>query len=279
MRQDQALDRQSLAKLHQQALCFPAIHLQRPINIYIDMLSKMHLKALRLLGLHRPREAYVLLLRCCIIGVEHLPHHSQYRKHRATIRQRCNAALAVLEPLAAVASPITAPSAAAALSPSLNTLHNRLMTMGLRKHDVPSDGDCQFHSLSDQLRYHSVASVTSVPTLRSQLARFLESHCHVHMDDGSTGGSVTLMHALGYFDTASWHEYIAGVRTNAWGDAGTLLAACGLFKVCVVVLSSEGNLHTIQCPALWQVPITATLYLVHIWEVHYSSTRGLRETR
>jgi len=140
-------------------------------------------------------------------------------------------------------------------------LKERLATYFLKeKCVVPSDGNCQFAAISDQL-YNDFSHAAS---LRKQAVDWLREH-----RDWDVGNNSPLY----LFVPGDFDDYLREMsRSGTWGGHHTLIALSEVLKVKITVISSvEGDSFITEI-----VPSTATensrlLLLSHFAEFHYGS--------
>lgn len=141
-------------------------------------------------------------------------------------------------------------------------LSERLETYGLReKTPVPSDGNCQFAALSDQL-YDDFAHA---PLLRARAVAWLRAHRDW---DVGNGAPLEVFVPTGDFD-----EYLADMaRAGVWGDHLTLIALTEALQVKITVLSSvEGDQYITEIVPRGATDSMRVLLLSHFAEFHYGS--------
>lgn len=143
--------------------------------------------------------------------------------------------------------------------------HSRLMlrleAAGMKQKSViPGDGNCQFHSISDQL----FDSLEQSAWVRAQIVAWLKSHGEWVLPENGA--------QLKDFAYEDWDVYCANMaRPGIWGDHLTLTAAANLFGVRIVLFSSIEDNHyvTEYLPSVITSP--KVLYLCHYAEYHYGS--------
>lgn len=142
--------------------------------------------------------------------------------------------------------------------------HARLMTRleaaGLKQKSViPGDGNCQFHSISDQL----FDSLEQSPWVRAQIVEWLRKHGDWELPNGA---------ALRFFALDDWDKYCDNMaKPGIWGDHLTLTAAAHLFGVRIVLFSSIEDDHYITEYLPTVITSPKILYLCHYAEYHYGS--------
>ena len=275
--------------LDSEAQKFPTIHLsgETDMNVYIKIISKLLKAGVEYIENDRMQNAYVVLLRCCLISSYHLINHIHYRSYKSIILSRTKTALELLEKIKPIIIKKIASDVNSVKLKSLDVKSNERLSSGvvgslsrtLKKYglvevNVPGDGNCQFHAICDQLAHHSICKIDHV-SLRRQLADWLFSNTNMSMDDSGIGEQTTLMKANGFEDVNHWNHYLSLMKSGGlWGDNTTLLAACAVYNMKINVISSEmGYVHKIRCPPLWNIRGKCKIYLIHIFEMHYNSTR------
>lgn len=146
-------------------------------------------------------------------------------------------------------------------------LKQRLKIFGREMVNVPGDGNCQFHAIADQL--NQIPNQTPKQTAQTVRMRCVE----LMGEDGRR------QHFQGFrvsSDGKSWDKYLADMKTDTvWGDHLTLTAASVVFKLRINVISSLENFDTVVTPP-FSVESLNEIYLGHIPETHYVSTRPLK---
>lgn len=137
----------------------------------------------------------------------------------------------------------------------------RLEAAGMKQKSViPGDGNCQFHSISDQL----FDTLEQSAWVRAKIVEWLRSHGDWELPDNGA--------RLRDFAYEEWDAYCNNMaRPGIWGDHLTLTAASHLFGVRIVLFSSieDNNYVTEYLPAVITSP--TVLYLCHYAEYHYGS--------
>lgn len=137
----------------------------------------------------------------------------------------------------------------------------RLEAAGMKQKSViPGDGNCQFHSISDQL----FDSLEQSPWVRAQIITWLRNHGDWELPENGA--------KLSDFALEDWDSYCNNMaRPGIWGDHLTLTAAAHLFGVRIVLFSSVEDNHYITeyLPSVITSP--KVLYLCHYAEYHYGS--------
>lgn len=273
--------------LDSEAHKFPTIHLtgQTDMSVYINIISKLLKRGVEYIENDMMQNAYVVLLRCCLISSYHLIKHVEYINYKSIILSKTKIALDLLEKIKPIIIRTFDSEVNSVKLKSLDlrsnekldefgSLSRTLKKCGLVPFGVPGDGNCQFHAICDQLAYHNICKTDHV-SLRRQLADWLESNTNVSMDDSSVGEQTSLMQANGFVNVNDWNHYLSSMRSGRlWGDNATLLAACAVYNIKMNVISSDmGYIHKIRCPPLWKIRRKYKIYLIHIFEMHYNSTR------
>tara|TARA_Y100000389_G_C17469850_1_gene529331 strand:+ start:1043 stop:1912 length:870 start_codon:yes stop_codon:yes gene_type:complete len=253
------------------------------IRVYINIVSKLLKTGVEYIENDDIQLAYVVLLRCCLICSYDLVNHVNYRKYKDVILNKTKIALDFLEKIKPIIikrieSDVNSVKLRELESDPeggrMGSLSRSLDKYGLVELNVPGDGNCQFHAISDQLAYHNIANIDHM-SLRRLLADWLMANTNVPMDDCDEGEETNLMQANGYVDIQEWARYLILMKNGRlWGDNATLLAACAVFGLKIKVISSEmGYVHKISCPPVWKIIAKYKIYLIHIFEMHYNSTR------
>lgn len=137
----------------------------------------------------------------------------------------------------------------------------RLEAAGMKQKSViPGDGNCQFHSISDQL----FDGIEQSPWVRAQIVQWLREHGDWELPENGA--------RLRDFALEDWDSYCNNMaRPGIWGDHLTLTAAANLFGVRIVLFSSVEDNHYITeyLPSVITSP--TVLYLCHYAEYHYGS--------
>jgi len=125
---------------------------------------------------------------------------------------------------------------------------------------IPGDGNCQMHSLSDQL----CGNLNHHVHIRTRIVNWLKSNSNVVLPNGAT---------LSQFVNEDWNSYCNSMLNfGTWGDHLTLIAAAELFSLKIVIISSApGDNFLIEILPTFSNEIKNTIYLTHLAEFHYSS--------
>jgi len=140
-------------------------------------------------------------------------------------------------------------------------LKGRMQLYGVRaKREIPGDGNCQMHSLSDQL----CGNLNHGKYIRKRLVRWLTSHSTVTLSNGCT--------LKDFVHDQSWEQYCDRMnREGEWGDHLTLIAAAEVFKSSIVIISSVlGDNFVVEVLPTFCIPEN-TIMLSHFAEFHYGS--------
>jgi hypothetical protein len=137
----------------------------------------------------------------------------------------------------------------------------RLEAAGMKQKSViPGDGNCQFHSISDQL----FDNLEQSAWVRAQIVAWLKSHGEWILPENGA--------QLKDFSMEDWDSYCANMsRPGIWGDHLTLTAAAHLFGVRIVLFSSIEDNHYVTEYLPSTITSTKVLYLCHYAEYHYGS--------
>jgi hypothetical protein len=150
-------------------------------------------------------------------------------------------------------------------------MRGRLRRKGLTEHEVPEDGDCQFHAVSHQLSIQGICDV-STADFRSRAVAWLE---------GAEGS--TLAAQVEGASEEDWSNYCAEMALDGetWGSQLTLMAVCVVFQVRITVVSARANYNNegimvIECPSEWIHDLEEyhknELTIGHYHERHHNST-------
>ena len=152
---------------------------------------------------------------------------------------------------------------AAAATAGHRRLKERLDVFGLReKCVVPSDGNCQFAAVSDQL-HNTFAQAAE---LRGLAVGWLAKHADWDVGNGAT---IAMFVPTGNFD-----DYLRDMaRPGTWGDHLTLIALAEALGVRITVISSvQGDQYLTEIvPRGAPATTAAPLLLSHFAEFHYGS--------
>tara|TARA_A100001015_G_C15010910_1_gene723042 strand:- start:477 stop:1298 length:822 start_codon:yes stop_codon:yes gene_type:complete len=270
--------KKKLGILTEKARDFPMIDLNSNMEKYVKIVDSLYFRGLNFLTDSNRDFAFILLLRCSIICLEILPNHVSYRFYKKEIKNLALKCLSDLEQLKLYFYNIKANkkllNKKKANEPK--TLDDLLLLYGLKQIIMPSDGNCQFHSISHQLSECPLNLKISYIKLREMAVNFLKDNSEINMDDGSLGGNFCLREACGFYDKALWKKYLKGMSKFDWGDSCTLLAISAIFKIKIRILSSEGNTHLITPPEFWNLECSHIIInIIHVYERHYNSTKKI----
>jgi len=144
-------------------------------------------------------------------------------------------------------------------------LQDRLKLYGMeQRKEVPGDGNCQMHSLSDQL----CGSFEYSRFIRRSVVSWLRANGDLKLENGALLKEFV-------FDK-SWDQYCNEMaKDGIWGDHLTLIAACELFNIKVIIISSvPGDNYIIEInPELSQA--RRVVMLSHYAEYHYGSVQHI----
>ena len=142
-------------------------------------------------------------------------------------------------------------------------LDANLANLGLRRVEVPGDGDCQFHAMSDQLRRAALGD-WNARQLRMKAVKWL----------GENREKFTECLDRGRYP--DFDAYLRQMNQHEWGDELTLRALSTIFNVKVIVVSSDSAYR----PTIEPHDVSATepvpLHLGHYHEFHYVSTAPMQ---
>jgi hypothetical protein len=142
-------------------------------------------------------------------------------------------------------------------------LKARLAQCKLReKVDVPSDGNCQFCALSDQL----CDTFELAPKLRRDAVAWLRKHA-----DWDIGNDTALADFVG--GGGDWQSYCDTMaRPGIWGDHLTLIALAEVLGAKISVVSSvEGDHYITEITPKSSLALKRVLLISHFAEFHYGS--------
>jgi len=140
-------------------------------------------------------------------------------------------------------------------------LEERMKLYGLEsKKEVPGDGNCQMHSISDQL----TGTFDYARFIRRSIVAWLRAHGELKLANGAL--------LKEFVHDKTWEQYCNEMsRDGIWGDHLTLIAATELFNIKVVIISSvPGDNFIIEInPELSKA--RRIVMMSHYAEYHYSS--------
>ncbi|XP_035685160.1 uncharacterized protein LOC118421765 [Branchiostoma floridae] len=147
-------------------------------------------------------------------------------------------------------------------------LRDHLMESGLTlRPDVPKDGNCLFHAVSDQL-VRTGSTAISHSQLRQDVVGYLRQHPHNEKGD----------HLRAFVRNLDWEGYLQQMsRDGVWGDHIVLQALASMLGRDIRIVSSidADNYITILSPmGNQQVTTGPPLLLGHYAENHYASLDG-----
>lgn len=149
-------------------------------------------------------------------------------------------------------------------------LQERLELYQLKpKREIPGDGNCQMHAISDQL-YNTIDRSKEV---RKTIVEWLRKNKDWKLPNES------ILHE--FVHDRPWEEYCTMMeKDGCWGDHLTLLAASEIHGVVISIMSSvEGdNFITEIHPTAKKPGNTKVLLLSHYAEFHYGSLTHIGET-
>ncbi|KYQ96674.1 OTU domain containin protein [Tieghemostelium lacteum] len=129
------------------------------------------------------------------------------------------------------------------------------------KKEIPGDGNCQFHALSDQL----YGDLSHSADIRKSIVQWLRKN----KDHSLTNGAV-LSQFVGDRD---WEQYCNEMeKLGTWGDHLTLLAAAEIYGLKISIISSvESTSHFFIEVIPTKIQKDKVLLLSHYAEFHYGS--------
>jgi len=136
----------------------------------------------------------------------------------------------------------------------------KLMQMRPSANTIPGDGNCQMHSLSDQL----CGNLKHHAHIRRRLVSWLRANSKLELPNGATLDQ--------FANDQSWDDYCNSMlKLGTWGDHLTMMAAAEVFKTKIVIISSvPGDNYVVEVVPVF-CTAQSTLYLSHLSEFHYSS--------
>lgn len=147
-------------------------------------------------------------------------------------------------------------------------LQQRLELYQLKpKRDIPGDGNCQMHAISDQL-YDTISKSADI---RRMVVDWLQKNRDWQLPNGA------IFHQ--FVHDRKWEDYCAAMaKDGCWGDHLTLLAISEMFGAQISIFSSvEGdNFITEIHPTTKK--LKKVLLLSHYAEFHYGSLEHIIET-
>jgi len=147
-------------------------------------------------------------------------------------------------------------------------LQQRLELYQLKpKRDIPGDGNCQMHAISDQL-YNTIAKSADI---RKMVVDWLQKNRDWQLPNGA------VLHQ--FVHDRPWEEYCTAMaKDGCWGDHLTLLAISEMFGAQISIFSSvEGdNFITEIHPTTKK--LKKVLLLSHYAEFHYGSLAHMADT-
>ncbi|EGC37411.1 hypothetical protein DICPUDRAFT_76981 [Dictyostelium purpureum] len=139
-------------------------------------------------------------------------------------------------------------------------LNERLKLYQLKNNKViPGDGNCQMHSLSDQI-YGNLNHSTEI---RNAIVQWLRKNKNFLLQNGAN---------LSQFASTNWESYCNNMsRDGTWGDHITLFAAAEIFKANISIISSvDSHQYLIEIEPT-TVIANKNILLSHHAELHYGS--------
>jgi len=132
------------------------------------------------------------------------------------------------------------------------------------RREVPGDGNCQMHSLSDQLCDNFQCS----RFIRRHIVSWLKANGDLKLENGAFLKEFV-------FDK-TWEQYCNEMaRDGVWGDHLTLIAACELFNIKIIIISSvPGDNFIVEINPELSRPRRVVM-LSHYAEYHYGSVQHI----
>ncbi|XP_072043458.1 uncharacterized protein [Amphiura filiformis] len=145
---------------------------------------------------------------------------------------------------------------------------------GFRFHgNIPADGNCFFHAVSDQLSLLGLPIQTAAQ-LRHQVVTYLRNHPQIQGPDG-------IIDVPSYIES-DWTSYLESMtRDGEWADAVILVAMSHMLRrgIMVVTSSPEGTEYQ-ACHIVYDINNTdlIPIRLGHVCELHYMSLEPIPST-
>ncbi|EGC37578.1 hypothetical protein DICPUDRAFT_76812 [Dictyostelium purpureum] len=128
------------------------------------------------------------------------------------------------------------------------------------KKEIPGDGNCQMHALSDQIFGDLEHSVI----IRNNIVDWLKQNKGFYLPNGETLSD--------FVTTNSWEEYCDSMSKNGtWGDHLTLVAAAEIYKINISIVSSVESQSSSFIEITPSIKCENGILLSHFAEFHYGS--------
>ncbi|EGC28914.1 hypothetical protein DICPUDRAFT_85026 [Dictyostelium purpureum] len=128
------------------------------------------------------------------------------------------------------------------------------------KKEIPGDGNCQMHALSDQIFGDLEHSVI----IRNNIVDWLRKNKGFYLPNGETLSD--------FVTTNSWEEYCDSMSKNGtWGDHLTLVAAAEIYKINISIVSSVESQSSSFIEITPSIKCENGILLSHFAEFHYGS--------
>ncbi|EGC32921.1 hypothetical protein DICPUDRAFT_81296 [Dictyostelium purpureum] len=128
------------------------------------------------------------------------------------------------------------------------------------KKEIPGDGNCQMHALSDQIFGDLEHSVI----IRNNIVDWLRQNKGFYLPNGETLSD--------FVTTNSWEEYCNSMSQNGtWGDHLTLVAAAEIYKINISIISSVESQSSSFIEITPSIKCQNGILLSHFAEFHYGS--------
>ncbi|EGC31761.1 hypothetical protein DICPUDRAFT_156339 [Dictyostelium purpureum] len=128
------------------------------------------------------------------------------------------------------------------------------------KKEIPGDGNCQMHALSDQIFGDLEHSVI----IRNNIVDWLRQNKGFYLPNGETLSD--------FVTTNSWEEYCDSMSKNGtWGDHLTLVAAAEIYKKNISIISSVESQSSSFIEITPSIKCENGILLSHFSEFHYGS--------
>ncbi|EGC28943.1 hypothetical protein DICPUDRAFT_159545 [Dictyostelium purpureum] len=135
----------------------------------------------------------------------------------------------------------------------------KLYSLMVRR-EIPGDGNCQIHSLSDQI----YGDLCHSRLIRSNIAQWLRNNKDFKLPNGATLSN--------FVSEASWEDYCSNMSKNGtWGDHLTLVAAAELYKTNITIISSVASQNSFFIEIKPRIKSDRNIILSHFSEFHYGS--------
>ncbi|EGC29309.1 hypothetical protein DICPUDRAFT_159121 [Dictyostelium purpureum] len=135
------------------------------------------------------------------------------------------------------------------------------------RREIPGDGNCQIHSLSDQI----YGDLCHSRLIRSNIAQWLRNNKDFKLPNGASLSN--------FVSEASWEDYCSNMSKNGtWGDHLTLVAAAELYKTNITIISSVASQNSFFIEIKPRIKSDRNIILSHFSEFHYGSLSQMCRT-